>query len=55
MIGSFSGSLTIHKMGGGVGLAGAGAAYYAGAAQLLTEDLSWFTLPVGPIPRRIFE
>ena len=53
MIGEFSGSLTIHKLGGGIGIAAAVAAFYTGAAQVLTEDVSWFTLPVGPISRRL--
>ena len=53
MIGEFSGSLTVYKMGGGIGVAAAAAAFYAGTAQLLTEDISWFTLPVGPIPCRL--
>ena len=52
MIGEFSGSITISKMGGGAGIATGLAAFYGGAAQLLTEDNCWFTLPVGPIPRR---
>jgi succinate-acetate transporter protein len=52
MISEFTESLTIHKVGGGFGLATAAAAFYAGAAQLLTEDNSFFTLPVGPIRRR---
>jgi len=52
MAGEFAESLTIHKVGGGFGLATAAVAFYAGAAQLLTEDNSWFTLPVGPIRRR---
>ena len=52
MIGEFLGNLTIHRVGGGVGIATAAAAFYAGAAQLLTKDIFWFTLPVGSIPRR---
>ena len=50
MIGEFSGNLTVYKMGGGIGVAAAAVAFYAGAAQLLTEEVSRFTLPVGPIP-----
>lgn len=53
MVGEFSGSLTVYKIGGGIGVAAAAAAFYAGTAQLLTEDISWFTLPVGPIPCRL--
>lgn len=52
MISEFTENLAIHKAGGGFGLATAAAAFYAGAAQLLTEDNSLFTLPVGPIRRR---
>ena len=53
MIGEFSGNLTVYKMGGGIGVATAIAAFYAGAAQVLTEDVSRFTLPVGSIPCRL--
>lgn len=52
MVGEFAESPTIHKVGGGFGLVTAAVAFYAGAAQLLTEDNSWFTLPVGAIRRR---
>jgi succinate-acetate transporter protein len=52
MVSELTGSLTVQKVAGGVGLATAAVAYYAGAAQLLTEDNSWFTLPVGLLHRR---
>jgi hypothetical protein len=52
MVGQFSGNASVHKAGGGLGLVTAAIAFYAGAAQLLTEDNSWFTLPVGPVRRR---
>lgn len=52
MVGEFTENASIHKAGGAVGLVTAAVAFYAGAAQLLTEDNSLFTLPVGAIPRR---
>ena len=52
MAGEFSGSVGVHKAGGAVGIATAAAAFYTGAAQLLTGDNSLFTLPLGVIPRR---
>ena len=52
MAGEFTESTSVHKAGGAVGLCTAAAAFYAGAAQLLTEDNSLFTLPLGVIPRR---
>jgi len=52
MVSEFSGSATIAKAGGGFGLVTAAVAFYAGAAQLLTEDNSLFTLPVGSLRRR---
>jgi succinate-acetate transporter protein len=48
MISEFSGSPTILNIGGGFGLATAAVSFYLGAAQLLDEDNSWFTLPVIP-------
>lgn len=51
MAGEFTDNLTVHKVGGGAGLFTAAAAFYAGAAQLLTEDNSLFTLPVGAFRR----
>jgi len=52
MAGEFTESLAVHKAGGAVGLATAAAAFYAGTAQLLTEDNSLFTLPLGSLSRR---
>jgi len=52
MVSEFTENLSIHKAGGGFGIATAAVAFYAGAAQLLTEENSLFTLPVGHIPRR---
>jgi succinate-acetate transporter protein len=52
MAGEFTENLTIHKAGGAVGIATAFAAFYAGTAQLLTKDNSWFTLPLGTFARR---
>jgi len=52
MVGEFTENATIHKAGGAFGLVTAAVAFYAGAAQLLTEDNSLFTLPVGSMRRR---
>jgi hypothetical protein len=52
MIAEFSGTAVIAKAGGGFGLVTAAVAFYAGAAQLLTEENSLFTLPVGNLRRR---
>jgi succinate-acetate transporter protein len=52
MIANFSGNAMIAKAGGGFGLVTAAVAFYAGAAQLLTEENSLFTLPVGNLRRR---
>ena len=52
MVAQFTGSVSVQKAGGGFGLATAAAAFYAGTAQLLTEDNSFFTLPVGHMRRR---
>lgn len=51
MISDFTQSLTLQKVGGGIGLATAAASLYAGAANLLTEENCGFTLPVGPLNR----
>ena len=52
MVAEFTENATIAKAGGGFGLVTAAVAYYAGAAQLLTEENSLFTLPVGSLRRR---
>ncbi|KAI0089754.1 GPR1/FUN34/yaaH family-domain-containing protein [Irpex rosettiformis] len=52
-ISKFTGNLAINKAGGGVGILTALIAYYVGLAELLIRDESWFTLPLGVIPRRI--
>ena len=52
MIAEFSANATIAKAGGGFGLVTAAIAFYAGAAQLLTEENSLITLPVGSLRRR---
>ena len=52
MIAEFSANATIAKAGGAFGLVTAAIAFYAGAAQLLTEENSLITLPVGSLRRR---
>jgi succinate-acetate transporter protein len=52
MVGEFTENVTIAKTGGGFGILTAAIAFYAGAAQLLTEDNSLFTLPLGNLRRR---
>ncbi|EIW75832.1 Gpr1 family protein [Coniophora puteana RWD-64-598 SS2] len=51
-IGSFNGSVTVTKAGGGFGIIAALAAYYCGLSELLTPAESWFGLPLGGIPQR---
>lgn len=46
-----NGSQKIIDAAGGLGLATAAAAFYTGAAALLTPDLSYFQLPVGNLAR----
>ena len=52
-IGEFMGSNSVHKAGGGFGILTALIAYYVGLAELLIRDESWFTLPLGVIPKRL--
>lgn len=48
-ISEFTKSLAFQKVGGSFGLLTSAAAFYAGAASLLTKENSWFTLPVGAL------
>jgi len=52
MAAEFTGNATIGTAGGAFGIVTAAVAFYAGAAQLLTEENSLFTLPVGNLRRR---
>jgi hypothetical protein len=52
MVGEFTGNATVHKAGGGFGIATAFIAYYCGTSQLLSSDNSFFTLPIGIIKKR---
>ncbi|EIN03467.1 hypothetical protein PUNSTDRAFT_128761 [Punctularia strigosozonata HHB-11173 SS5] len=52
-IAEFRNSVTITKAGGGFGLLTAAIAYYCAMAELLRPDDSWFTLPLGHIPKRV--
>jgi succinate-acetate transporter protein len=53
MVAEFTENATIAKAGGGFGIVTAFIAYYAGAAQLFTNENSLFTLPVGSLRRRL--
>ena len=50
-VGNMNGNQKIIEAAGGMGLATAAAAFYTGAAALLTPDLSYFQLPVGLLSR----
>ncbi|KAJ3519089.1 hypothetical protein NM688_g9353 [Phlebia brevispora] len=52
-IGKFLDSENTTKAGGGAGIVTAFIAYYVGLAELLVREESWFTLPLGTIPKRI--
>jgi len=51
MVGAFTGTASINKAGGALGIVTAAIAYYCGTAQLLTPENSLFTLPLGPIKK----
>ena len=51
--GKFTLNTTFDKVGGGLGVVTALIAYYVGLAELLIRDESWFTLPLGVMPRRL--
>lgn len=44
---------TITKAGGAFGIITAFIAYYTGLGEILRPDDSWFTLPLGAIPKRL--
>lgn len=46
-----NGSQQVIEAAGGLGLVTSAAAFYTGAAALLTPDLSYFQLPVGNLAR----
>jgi len=48
---NFTGNATIAKAGGAMGVVTALQAYYTGAAQLYTPSATYFTLPVGDLPK----
>ncbi|KAJ3480667.1 hypothetical protein NLI96_g8180 [Meripilus lineatus] len=52
-ISEFQGNTTITKAGGGLGIVTALIAYYVGLSELLARDESWFTLPLGQVPKRL--
>jgi len=51
--GAFTGTANISKTGGYLGVITALIAYYVGLAELLIRDESWFTLPLGQMPKRL--
>ncbi|KAI0070006.1 hypothetical protein K474DRAFT_1687599 [Panus rudis PR-1116 ss-1] len=53
LIREFRASTGVTKAGGAMGIVTALVAYYVGLAELLTRDDSWFTLPLGQIPKRL--
>jgi succinate-acetate transporter protein len=52
MIGAYAIKETLTKVGGGFGLLTAAIAYYAGASGLITQQASYFGIPVGDLPKR---
>ncbi|THH29444.1 hypothetical protein EUX98_g4739 [Antrodiella citrinella] len=51
--GAFSGNANIPKAAGYFGVITALIAYYVGLAELLVREESWFTLPLGQMPKRL--
>ncbi|KAH8091401.1 FUN34 transmembrane protein [Cristinia sonorae] len=51
--GEYTGRLNVTKAGGYFGIITALIAFYVGLAELLTREDSWFTLPLGQIPKRL--
>jgi len=52
MIGALTVKVKITKIGGGFGLLTAAIAYYTAASGLITQQASYFSLPVGDLPKR---
>lgn len=52
-IADFYGNVTITKAGGAFGVITAFIAYYTALGEILRPDDSWFTLPLGHIPKRL--
>lgn len=44
--------VNVTKAGGGFGIVTAMIAYYCGVSELLVREESYFTLPLGVIPKR---
>ena len=51
-VAQWTGTQNILKAGGALGIVTAFIAYYAAVSELLVKDESWFTLPLGVIPKR---
>ncbi|TCD70739.1 hypothetical protein EIP91_002115 [Steccherinum ochraceum] len=52
-VGEYKGSANVSKSAGYLGVITALIAYYVGLAELLHRDESWFTLPLGQMPKRL--
>jgi succinate-acetate transporter protein len=52
MIGAFTIKVKITKIGGGFGILTAAIAYYTAASGLITQQASYFSLPVVDLPKR---
>jgi len=50
--GQFTGKVNVTKAGGALGVVTAFIAYYCAVSQLLVREESYFTLPMGDIPKR---
>ena len=52
MAGAFTGSASVNKAAGALGVIDAFIALYCAAAGLLTKETSYFLLPIGPLGER---
>jgi len=51
--GEYTGHVAVSKAGGYFGIITALIAYYVGTAELLIREESWFTMPLGQMPKRL--
>lgn len=51
-VAQFTGKVNLAKAGGALGIITAFIAYYCAVAELLVKEESFFTLPLGQIPKR---
>ncbi|KII83936.1 hypothetical protein PLICRDRAFT_432556 [Plicaturopsis crispa FD-325 SS-3] len=52
-VGSFTGSASVNRAGGALGIITAWIAYYAGVSELLVREESYWMPPLGALPRRL--